>query len=44
MNAEHQFRAMGATGEVTDQNVEAFWRRIKNARTELVSAHCILSV
>ena len=37
MNAEHHFRAMCATGEVTDQNAEAFWRRIKNARTELVS-------
>ncbi len=37
MNAEHHFRAICATGEVTDQNAEAFWRRIKNARTELVS-------
>jgi hypothetical protein len=37
MNAEHHFRAMYATGEVMDQNAVAFWRRIKNARTELVS-------
>jgi hypothetical protein len=40
MNAEHHFRAMCTTGEVTDQNAEAFeafWRHIKNARTELVS-------
>ena len=37
MNAEHHFRAMCATGEVTDQNAEAFCRRIQNARTVLVS-------
>ena len=36
MNAEHHFRSMCATGEVTDQNAETFWRRIKNARTKLV--------
>jgi hypothetical protein len=44
MNAEHHFRAMCATGKVTDQDAEAFWRRIENASTELVSAHCIHSL
>ncbi len=36
MNAEQHFRAMCATGEVTDKNAEVFWRRItgKNGRTD----------
>ena len=37
IKTEHHFRAMCAIGEVTDQNAEAFWRRIKNASAELVS-------
>ena len=37
MNTEHHFRPVCATGKVTYQNAEAFWRHIKNARTELVS-------
>ena len=36
-NAEELFRAMSAASSVTNTNADAHYRRIKNARTELVS-------